>query len=68
MTAPAAPNMLTVLDVAERLRTHKQTVYQLIYNGELPWTDLARKGAKRRRIRVSETALSKYLAGRERAS
>lgn len=67
MTAPAAPHMLTVLDVADRLRTHKQTVYRLIYDGELKWTDLAKKGAKRRRIRVSESALSAYLSGRERA-
>lgn len=67
MTTATAPRMLTVLDVAERLRTHKQTVYRLIYEGDLAWTDLAKKGAKRRRIRISETALIKYLSGRERA-
>jgi len=67
MTAPTAPHMLTVLDVAQRLRTHKQTVYRLIYDGELAWTDLAKNGAKRRRIRISETALMKYLRSRERA-
>lgn len=68
MSTATAPHMLTVLDVAERLRTHKQTVYRLIYDGELKWTDLAKAGAKRRRIRVSETALMAYLSRRERAA
>lgn len=68
MSAATAPNMLTILEVAERLRIGKQTVYRLIWGGELGWTDISSKGAKRRRIRVSETALTKYLRSRERAA
>lgn len=57
--------MLTVLDAAEQLRVNKQTVYRLIWEGHLGWTDISRPGAKRARIRISPQALAAYLTKRE---
>jgi excisionase family DNA binding protein len=64
VTAPTA--QLTVLDVATELRVDKQTVYRLIWGGELGWTDISTRGAKRARIRISAHALQAYLKKRER--
>lgn len=58
--------MLTVLDAASELRVDKQTVYRLIWGGQLGWTDISSPGAKRRRIRISPQALTAYLKKRER--
>lgn len=60
--------LLTVLEAADELRINKQTVYRLVWTGELGWTDVSSKGAKRRRIRISQKALSAYLSRRERVA
>jgi excisionase family DNA binding protein len=57
---------MTVLDAAAELRVDKQTVYRLIWGGQLGWTDVRGPGAKRARIRISPQALTTYLKKRER--
>lgn len=57
--------MLTVLDAAAELRVNKQTVYRLIWDGQLAWTDISAPGAKRARIRISPKAIEAFLKKRE---
>lgn len=61
MTEPV--HLLTVDEVAERLRKHKQSVYRLVYDGDLPWVNVAKQGA-RAAIRVREEDLQDYVAAR----
>jgi excisionase family DNA binding protein len=56
-------HLLTVDEVAERLRKHKQSVYRLVYDGDLPWVNVAKQGA-RAAIRVREEDLQDYVAAR----
>ena len=62
MTAPAP--MLTPPAVARRLGIKSDTARDLIRSGELRGVDLARRGSKRPRFRVSEAALAEFLLGR----
>jgi len=57
---------LTVVEVAELWHCDRETVYDAIYAGELPWIDLRRSGASRARIRVRASAAHQYMADRER--
>lgn len=59
---------LTVTDAAAELRVDKQTVYRLIWGGQLGWTDISAPGAKRARIRISPQALATFLKKRERSA
>lgn len=58
---------LTVIEVAALWHCDKETVYRAIYDGELAWVDLSRKGSRRARIRVRRSAAHEYMAARERA-
>jgi len=58
--------LLTVADAAEVMGVHPQTVYRLIWDGALPWVNVARQG--RARIRIRQSALAAYLASRERGA
>jgi len=58
---------LTVVEVAELWHCDRETVYRAIYDGELSWVDLARKGARRARIPVRRAAAHAYMDSRERA-
>lgn len=58
--------LLTVPEVAAGMRVDKQTVYRLIWAGELAWVNIARPGAKRARIRVRQSAVERYTTSRER--
>ncbi|MEU4595350.1 helix-turn-helix domain-containing protein [Micromonospora aurantiaca (nom. illeg.)] len=60
-----ASQLLTVIEVAALWGVDKQTVYRAIWDGELPFIDLAKPGAKKARIRVRESAAEKYLESRE---
>jgi excisionase family DNA binding protein len=55
--------LLTVDEVADALKQHKQTVYRLVYGGEMPWVNVAKKGA-RAAIRIREEDLQAYVAAR----
>lgn len=66
MATKTAEQMLTVKRVAARLDVSELTVYRRIWAGEIRWTDTAPRGAKRRSIRVSESALAEYQQRQER--
>lgn len=55
--------LLTVEEVAKALNVHKNTVYRLVYDGDLPWANVAKKGA-RASIRVKEQDLEDYIDAR----
>lgn len=57
---------LRVAEVAEMFHVDRETVYRLVYDGELPWVDLRSKGARRARIRIRESAAHQFMASRER--
>lgn len=59
--------LLRVQEVADLWGVDKQTVYRAIWAGDLGWVNIARPGASRARIRVSQSAAEKYTASRERA-
>lgn len=61
MTAAVrADQLLTVKQVAARLSVGLQTAYRRIYADEIPWINVAGKGARRASIRVKESALAEY--------
>jgi excisionase family DNA binding protein len=57
--------LLTVDEVAAQLKKHRNTVYQLIRDGEMPCVDVSRKGG-RATLRVREEDLREWLAARHR--
>jgi excisionase family DNA binding protein len=59
--AAKADSFLTVKEAAARLRTSPMTVYRLIYAKRLVANDVG-TGEIKPRLRVSEAALSDYLA------
>lgn len=54
-----APQLLTVVEVAARLRVHRDTVYRKLQQGELPFVRLGPRGA----IRIDEGELELFLYG-----
>jgi excisionase family DNA binding protein len=62
----AKDEYLTVIEVADLWHVDKDTVYDAIYAGQLPWVDLRKPGASRARIRVRESAAHQYMKDRER--
>jgi excisionase family DNA binding protein len=60
-TAAKADSFLTVKEVASRLHTSPMTVYRLIYQTRLRANDVG-TGKVKPRLRVSEAALTEYLA------
>ena len=60
----AGIQLLTVMEVAGRLRLGKSTVYKIIANGEMGTTPVG-CGKRRLRIRVSERQLEAFIASRE---
>jgi len=66
MATATAPRLLTIPEVAERLgRVHRMTVYRRIASGELPAVNIGQRG-RRPLMRVTEAALTAYIAGRTR--
>lgn len=59
--------LLTIAEAAERLSTHKQTVYRLVWDGLLPYINLAKPG-QRPRLRVRESVLDEFVNGRDSAA
>ena len=60
LTRSDAANLLTVAEVAARMRVSKMTVYRLIHSGDLPALRVGRS------FRVPAKAASDYLASRLR--
>jgi excisionase family DNA binding protein len=59
---------LTVAEVAAMLRIGRQTVYRLVWGGELPYINVATAGARRARIRIRESAVHQHMTSRERGA
>jgi excisionase family DNA binding protein len=59
---------LTVAEVADLFRVGAQTVYRLIWAGELPYINVASAGARRARIRIRESAAHQHMTDRERGA
>ncbi|HVL90296.1 MAG TPA: helix-turn-helix domain-containing protein [Actinomycetota bacterium] len=53
--SPSGPRFLTALEVAERMRVSKMTVYRLIRSGKLPAVRVGKS------FRVREEDVDKYL-------
>ena len=54
-TSHSGPRLLTALEVAERMRVSKMTVYRLVHGGELPAVRVGRS------FRVSEKDVNEYI-------
>lgn len=54
-SSPSGPRFLTALEVAERMRVSKMTVYRLIRAGKIPAVRVGKS------FRVREDDLDKYL-------
>jgi excisionase family DNA binding protein len=52
---PAAPRLLTIKDVAERLQVSPRTIHRVVANGDLTVIRIGRA------VRVSEEALKAFL-------
>ena len=48
--------VLTVAEVAERMRVSRMTVYRLVHSGEMPAVHIGHS------FRINETAVADYLA------
>ena len=57
---PAAPRLLTVRDVAERLQMSSRTIHRLVANGDLTVVRIGRS------VRIREEALKAFLTGEDR--
>jgi excisionase family DNA binding protein len=66
MTTTTAPKLLAIPQVADRIGCSRATVYRLIAGGELAVTDIAPKGSKRPKSRVSEDVLAAYIKAHTR--
>lgn len=53
--SPSGPRFLTAMEVAERMRVSKMTVYRLIRSGKLPAVRVGKS------FRVREDELDQYL-------
>jgi hypothetical protein len=63
---PAAPQLLTIPQVAERLgKVTTRHVYHLIAAGELETCDIAGPGARKPKTRVTEDALAEFIERRK---
>ena len=56
--------LLTILDVIERTRTSRGTVESWIESGQLEAFDVSRSGSSRKRYRVEEAALERFVGSR----
>ncbi|MET7949265.1 helix-turn-helix domain-containing protein [Micromonospora sp. NPDC005324] len=63
----SALDLLTVNETAALMRVDKQTVYRLIWAGELTWVDISKPGAKKARIRIRPSAIEAWADSREKA-
>jgi hypothetical protein len=60
-----APEFFTPPEIAARLRVKPERVVSWIRRGELTGVNLAERGSKRPRYRVSQIALDAFLAARQ---
>lgn len=71
MNAPKKPNSSDLVlhrvdEAAEVLRTHPQSVYRLIWSGQLAVVDIST--GKRPRLRVDDVELKRFVASRKVAA
>lgn len=57
---------LSVTEVAELWHLSTKSVYRRIYDGELPYINVAEAGARRASIRVRRSVAHQYMTDRER--
>jgi len=60
-----AEEYLTVREVADLMRVHKQTVYRLVWAGDLPRIDIG-QGRSRPRFRIRRSAIDALMAANEK--
>lgn len=63
-----ASQLYDIPATARRLNTSKDTVYRLIAAGDLESCDIAPPGSKQPKTRVSDEAISKFIAARTRTT
>lgn len=61
----AADTYLTVKDAAALMRVGTQTVYRLVWAGELPRIDIG-AGNSKPRFRIRRSAVDRWMASREK--
>lgn len=59
--------LLTVEAAGRRMGVRRSMAYLLVADGELPVVDVARKGAKRPKLRVHVDAVDAWIRRREQA-
>jgi hypothetical protein len=59
---------LTVAEVATMWNLSPKSVYRRIYDGDLPYSNVAPAGARRASIRIRRSAAHRYMADRERVA
>lgn len=62
-----ADEYLTVLEAAGVMHVNKQTVYRLVWAGDLPYINIGR-GQSRARIRIRRSAIDRLMASLEIAA
>lgn len=62
-----AEEYLTVREVADLMHVHQQTVYRLVWAGQLPRIDIG-SGKSRPRFRIRRSAVDQWMASRERGT
>lgn len=65
-TAPTSSGLLTIPQTAAHLQVGINTVYRLIASGELAPTDVAPKGSRKPKTRVSREAADAFIKARTR--
>ena len=58
------PDLLTVEEAANKLGISRPTAYRMVASGEIPVVDVARKGARRQKLRVPVKALDDLIKQR----
>lgn len=62
----AGEDYLSVAEVAELWHLSPKSVYRRVYDGELPYINVAGAGARQASIRIRRSAAHQYMADRER--
>lgn len=59
-----ASSLLTIPQAAKRMNSSRSHIYNLIWAGELEFVNIAAKKTGKTKMRISESAIEDYFAGR----